>query len=66
MVITLLLPRKIWIGVRLESIPKPLSDLWVIHLPFWMLSAWGKTAKVIIFCSGIGVLVTSIIYLAFK
>jgi hypothetical protein len=49
MIITALTPRKIWIGVKLEALPKPLSSLWVIHLPFWMLSTKGITAKAMFF-----------------
>ena len=63
MVVTLLTPRRIWVGVNLKAIPSPLSTLWVIHLPFWMLSPWGKAAKTIFLGAGISSLITALIYL---
>ncbi len=62
MVATLFTPRRIWLGVKLEAIPKPISRLWVIHLPYWMLSPLGKAAKIIFLGSGVCVIMIAIVY----
>jgi len=64
LIMTALTPQRFWIRVNPEAIPEPLSRLWIIHLPFWMLNSWGKSAKLMFLCSGIGALATAIILLS--